>query len=116
MFKPNLYCVIHLSSGASDAYGQPLPSKKVKERCSIIEMNINVEKTSVRADSSASRGSGLEKTVKAVILLESTTKAKLNDVIEIQGNMLRIIGMEPKTSLQGKTDHYRIQAHFWSSV
>ena len=60
MFRPNQNCQIQKSSGKTDVYGMPVPGRKVNERLAVIELNLMAVKSSVRADSSASRGNAQE--------------------------------------------------------
>lgn len=115
MFRPNLTCRIQLSGG-NDVYGQPLPGTYITERCSIIKLMITNEKSSVRADSSASRGNAMELETHSVLLLTPKTKAKIDDVIEINGYKLRIMGMFARHNLNGVLDHYQVEARMWSKA
>ena len=75
MFRPNLTCIISVSSGETDVYGKPMPAKRVTERCAIVKLDIKNTKTSVRADTSASRGNARELIADSVILLTKNTVA-----------------------------------------
>lgn len=116
MFNPNRKCLLQLSSGKTDVYGQPTPSTYVEEGCTIVSMMINNTKSTVRADSSASRGSAMELESKSVLLLTAETQATVDDVIEIDGYKLRIMGMFPRHDIRGKLDHYQVEATFWSKA
>lgn len=113
MFRPNLTCLISSSSG-TDVYGRAMPGVAVTELCAVVNLNIVSNKSSVRADSSASRGSAMEFESNSIILLTVRTKARIDDVIEIDGFKLRIIGMAPCHDVAGKLDHYRAEAQMWS--
>jgi len=115
MFSPNLDCLIQLTSGKTDIYSQPIPGKLVKERCSIIKLMIENEKSSVRADSSASRGSALELETMSTILLTAATRGRIDDIVKLNGYSLRIRGMFPRFDLQGKLDHYQVDVSMWSA-
>jgi len=116
MFRPNQTCRIQLSSGQTDVYGQPLPGRYVTERCAVVKLEISNEKTSVRADSSATRGNALEPLVASVILLPKTTQAKKDGIIEIAGVKLRIMLRHPRYDVSGQLDHYEIHATMWSEA
>lgn len=113
MFKPNQKCRIQLSAG-NDVYGQPKPGVLVTEGCSIVRLMIRNEKSSVRADSSASRGNARELQADAVILLTTSTKAKIDDVIEIGGAKFKISGSFPRHDVNGRLDHIEVHAMIWS--
>lgn len=114
MFRPNLPCRIQLSSGKNDVYAQPIPGSQVSERCAVVKLIISNEKSSVRADSSASRGNAMEEEAMSVILLQSTTKANIDDIVEVSGVKLRIKAKHARYDVSGRLDHYEIQATFWS--
>ena len=114
MFRPNLPCRIQLASGKTDVYGQPTPATFVNERCSIVRLTSRSEKTSVRADSSASRGNARELQADAVILLTIHTKARIDDVVEVSGVKLKITSIFPQHDVNGRLDHYEVEAHIWS--
>jgi len=114
MFRPNQNCLIHKTGGKTDVFGMPLPGVRVKERCAVIELNIRNEKSSVRADTSASRGNAREFQADAKFLLTKTTKAEIDDVIEFADEVFRIAQKFPRHDLQGRLDHYEIVCTFWS--
>lgn len=115
MFRPNQDCVILRSSGKTDVFGMPLPGQRVKERCSVIQLNIRNEKSSVRADTSASRGNARELQVDAKFLLTKTTKAEIDDVIEFGSESFRVAQKFPRHDTQGRLDHYEIVCTFWNN-
>ncbi|MPQ56300.1 hypothetical protein [Duganella sp. FT27W] len=114
MFRPNQHCRIQLSSGKHDIHGQPIPGRYVPERCSVVKLATSNEKTTVRADSSASRGNAQELETTSIILLPANTLAKIDDIIQVAAIKLRIATREPKYDVTGRLDHYRIQATMWS--
>lgn len=116
MFKPNLKCRVQISSGKNDVYGQPIPGRYVNERCAVVKLNLSNEKSSVRADSSASRGNAIEEEAVSVILLPATTQANKDDIIEVAGVKLRISARQPRFDVSGRLDHYEINATMWSEA
>lgn len=114
MFKPNIVCKIYRSSGQTDVYGQPKPSTIVMERCSIIDLNMKSLKTTVRADSSASRGAASEEILDALLLMTKTTKAQIEDVVEVAGVKIRITKKFPRHDIGGKLNHYEVGGMIWS--
>jgi hypothetical protein len=114
MFRANLNCRIQLASGKNTVHGQPIPGRFVRERCAVVKMTVSSEKSSVRADSSASRGNAREPQAESIILLSNLTQAAINDVIEVSSNKLRITSMEPRYDVTGRLDHYEIRATMWS--
>lgn len=113
MFLPNLKCRIQ-KSASKDVYAQSRPGRYVTERCAIVKLVVVSDKTSVRADSSASRGNSREVEISSVILLEATTQANIDDILEVAGARLQITGKSPRYDVAGRLDHYEITAQIWS--
>jgi hypothetical protein len=112
MFRPNQNCVIETSDG-NDVFGMSMPSTKHKERCSVVSLDIREEKSSVRADTSASRGSALEAQTDSKFLLTKTTVADIGDVILYLDMEFRIVGRFPRHDVSGKLDHYEVVCAYW---
>lgn len=115
MFRPNQNCHIQKSSGKNDVYGMPTPGAKVAERLAVIELNIMSEKSSVRADTSASRGNAQEMEVVSKFLLTKKTVAEINDVLIYAGHSFRVKSLFPRHDLQGMLDHFEATCTFWSA-
>ncbi len=116
MFRPNQTCRIQLASGKTDLYGQPTPGRTITERCAVVKLLLTNEKSSVRADSSASRGNANEMQAVSVVLLAPTTRAAIDDILEIAGHKLRIMGYFPRFDVTGRLDHVQVEAHVWSNA
>lgn len=116
MFKPNIACKVHRSSGQTDVYGQPKPTTIIKDRCSIINLNMKSLKTTVRADSSASRGAASEEVLDAFLLMAITTKTQIDDVVEVAGVKIRVTRKFPRYDLIGTLHHYEIGGMIWSEA
>lgn len=114
MFRPNQVCYIRVASGRTDIYGQPLAAFKVREQCAVVRLITTNQPSSVRADSSASRGNAKELVSDSLILLGKATVANIDDLIDIGGSTLRIISKHPRFALNGSLDHYEITASVWS--
>src|SRR3569833_3178731 len=113
MFRPNQRCRIQLSGG-KDVYGQPKPGAYVSEQCSVVKLLITNTKTSVRADSSASRGNARELHADCVLLLRPNTLVKIDDIVEIAEAKFKVSGRFPRHDAAGRLDHVEIHAMMWS--
>lgn len=113
MFKPNNRCRIQLSNGFN-VHGQPVPGAWITEGCSIVKLVVTNEKSSVRADSSASRGNARELVADAVLLLTVKTRARIDDIIEMRGTQYKISGRHERFDAAGRLDHIEIHAMIWS--
>lgn len=114
MFQPNQTVVITQKSGQTDMYGQPKGSTRVKEKCAIVKLEIRNVSTTVRSDSSASRGHGKELVADALLLFTKTTAVQIDDKIEIAGGAFRVIAKHPRFNVAGVLDHYEVSGQIWS--
>lgn len=114
MFRPNIDCVVITTSGKTDVYGKPLLATRRNERCAIVKLNARNVKTAVRADSSASRGSGHEITINAILLMTKTTAVRMDDVVLVSGQQIKVIGVYPLHDINGVLDHFRVEGMAWS--
>lgn len=115
MFRPNQKCSVR-ATDAFDAYGQPVPGLKKKEDCAVVTYRVFNKKTSVRADSSASKGSALELEADLIILLSPKTVAKIDSIVEVLGNRFRISYIEPRLDIAGRIDHYQCGGTYWNEI
>jgi hypothetical protein len=114
MFTPNNTCQLFVSSGKTDVYGQPLPEKTgVTEPCAIVRVTRTEEKTSVRADSSGSRGNAREIIAEAQVLLLPSTVINIDDIVMIGVDQYRVMMKHPQYNIVGVLDHYKIIAAMW---
>jgi uncharacterized Zn finger protein len=113
MFLPNAKCRIQLSTGETNLYGQPKPGRWITEPCTVVKLILKTEHTSVRADTSASRGNAEELLADAKVLLAAHSQAKIGDVIELEGALLRITGMEYRRDAMGRLDHLEAISTIW---
>jgi hypothetical protein len=114
MLRPNLYCTIekHVADG-HNVFGEEVLSPAVREPCAIVKLRHQSQHTTVRADSSGSRGHGDEFLTNNKILLMANTIADLNDKMVIQGVSIRIISKFPRHHINGTLDHYEIEGEIW---
>ena len=113
MLLPNQNCIL-VSRQGNDIYGQPVPGRRSRERCSVVKLEVASEKTSVRTDSSASRGNAHEFQSDAVLLLPAKTIAKINDILIVRGHSLKITMMHPRYNVLGELDHQEVAADVWA--
>lgn len=112
MLRPNQIFIVQ-QQGANDVYGQPTQGLRSRERGSIVKFPTTDVKSSVRTDSSASRGNAHEYQTDAVVLLTNKTQAGLHDFLIIRGFTLRIMMMHPRYSAAGVLDHYECELQIW---
>lgn len=106
MFAPNLIGTIAVIAGR-DIHG--IATFGAPKECpfAMINLNSKSEKTSVRADSSASRGSADELTSqKMKILIPVFVTVGIGDRFVFDGVKYDIISRHPRRSVFGDLDHY----------
>lgn len=106
MFVPNNIARHWVASPALDVYGERSFVGPTDVPCAVVSLNLEVGKTSVRADSSGSRGRAEEEQGIARILFPTFLKLTEKDVIEIAGKTLEVIQVTPRWSVAGKLDHF----------
>jgi hypothetical protein len=107
MFFPR-HVGIFRSLKGRNKYGEPIYTGPIPVRCSIIHLKASSEKTTVRADSSASRGSAEEEIADAKLLLPPALHVFLGDHFTINGFELLVTKIEPRYNVLGKHDHNEI--------
>jgi hypothetical protein len=78
-----------------------------------VRLRHNQNHSSVRADSTASRGAADEDQADSIILLTPTTKAELGDQLEVGGLKVRIVQFHPRYTMAGTLEHYEVHGEFW---
>lgn len=115
LFVPNQRCVIVKMSNM-DVYGEKHVEKRITEQCAILRAKKISSKSSVRADSSASRGNARELTADYWMILMPDTQAEIGDLIEFRGLRLKIMFMHPRFSILGEHDHTEVGCEIWNEV
>lgn len=113
MFRPNQFCIIKAVSGY-DKFGMTAFGPNKRERCAVVKHALSTDKSSVRADSSGSRGNAREITADLIILLSPKTSAQHDAIIEIQNDLFVIKAIEKRFDIRGKLDHYEVLCTYWS--
>lgn len=101
-------CTIVKNAGY-DLYGAELTSTKKRELCGVIELFKSAVFSTVRTDSSASRGAAHENRAVAKLLLSAKTTAEIGDVILIHSYRLKVASKSPQFTSVGKLQHYLIE-------
>lgn len=108
---PHLDCLIAKKIGA-DRYGQPIYGADAPAHVGVVKLSLGAAKTSVRADSSASRGKSEELEADARLLFPSWgSKPEPGDVLTIrvvnEVYRLKIKSVFPRLSVLGQLDHWQ---------
>lgn len=109
----NASCKVQTSTGFN-AFGEPQWGTPTAELCSIVRLQPKMSHTTVRADSSMSRGHGDEAVLGSCrLLLSPTTQARLGSLIELTAGLttirFKVTSMEPRMDALGPIDHYEVE-------
>jgi hypothetical protein len=107
MFIANQKALL-LRRGSTDIYGTAEYMPAVEIRVGVIRLQESSMKTTVRADSSASRGSAMEETTISRILVPAKTVVEQGDEIRIQGFALTVQSIWPRYNIAGRLDHWQL--------
>lgn len=108
MFIPNNTAWIHRVSATRDTRGERTYAKPVRIPCGVVTLNLEIGKTSVRADSSGSRGKAEEQQGTARILFPSYAVIEDLDMVQVAGETLEVIQVMPRWNILGALDHYEV--------
>lgn len=114
MFRPNLKCKLATYEKA-DGYGkrQYGPWKTVP--CAIVKLVQESKKTSVRTDSSATRGTAQEILANARLLFPKYVSLKPGDRVSILGFELTVVSVFPRHNVLGNQDHWEIDFNVYGA-
>lgn len=108
MFFPNTRCDLYSRRTAKDNFGRYTYAPKTSVPCSVIFLDVSVQKSSVRADTSGSRGQAEQFQGDAMLLFPKTLKLAEGDVIFKDDRWLEVVEVEPRRDVIGKLDHYQV--------
>jgi hypothetical protein len=114
MFNPGTPCVIHLTQSKTNVHGEPLPGATVSEKVSVVRIKIKSNRTTA-GSGSATHGSAFEIDEDAMLLFSPTTKAQIDDIVEVASLKLRVVSKSPQFDLNGRLDHHELRLNVWSA-
>lgn len=80
---------------------------------SVVHLNLMSQDSSVRADSSASRGAADELVSEAKFLFTKMADIAIDDLVEIDGIKVEVSAVMPRYNVRGKLDHYEVDGRIW---
>jgi hypothetical protein len=113
MFQPNTHCAIIRIGGKFNSTGEGVELPPINAKCAIVKLEVGVVKTSVRVDSSASRGNAWEGEAVARLLFLPNVEMTRGDRIEIHGYKLMVQSMFPRLHVSGAVDHWQVDCVSW---
>lgn len=114
MFRSNTTCThtrVSIDANGDPIYdmdGEPSYLSPVTIGCSVISLDLALDRTSVRADSSASRGRAEEIGGNAMILVSPVITIFERDLIDIEGSRFEVIAIWPRRRVHGGIHHQEI--------
>lgn len=105
MFRPNSKGMLYRKTGR-DVHGHPAYGAGVECPFAPVNLNIKALKTTVRADSSASRGSADETVSVARILIVPFVVPNRGDRFDFDDMSFEIVSTHGRRSVSGELDHY----------
>ena len=115
MFIPNNKGVLKKFT-SNNQYGEPQYAAGVIVPCGVVHLNKKITKTSIRVDSSASRGASEEFISVSKVLFKSNVIVKPEDRFELAGFTLKAIGIENRYSVSGNLDHFEVDFVEWENT
>lgn len=97
-----------------DLYGEPSYQFSEQVKMGVVSFIDSLEKSSVRADSSASRGKAEIALFDAVFIIPLTANIAKEDVLVVEGKKLRIESVHQRWGLRGRPGHYEVGANIWA--
>lgn len=99
--------------GGLNIYGEPKLQYLRNSTVGVVRFIEGVVQSSVRADSSASRGKADVDTFNAILILPLETDARVDDVIVMEGKKLNVVSLHRRWGLRGRPGHLEIGANIW---
>lgn len=106
MFIPNAICKIRRRTTYNTPYGEPQFESVTTLRYALVRFDTKIDDTTVRADSSATRGNIKEYKASGRILVDKNEKVGYGDLVIIHGKVFSIKEVEPRINVQGALDHW----------
>ena len=96
-----------------DLYGEAKYEFSAQVSMGVVSFIDSMEKSSVRADSSASRGKAEIALFDAVFIIPLTTDISKEDALIVAGKKLRVESIHQRWGLRGRPGHYEVGANVW---
>ena len=108
MFIPNGYCQIRKLLPSFNVYGEPEYGPLETIPFAQVRFDTKIEDSTVRADSSATRGNVKEFHASGRCLVPKTVIPNWGDIFIIHGKTYRCKQVEPRYNVVGQLDHFQV--------
>lgn len=112
MIIPTLKIEHHKVDGF-DLHGQAKLRRLPDVMVCPVRLVFDQQHTTVRTDSAASHGAAMEMTATCVLLAKPKTTIRIEDMLVVMGNKIRVIEKHPRYTVTGHLDHWQIKATAW---
>jgi len=109
MFIPNTRANLHSRKTVKDNFGKYLYTAAISVPCAIVYLNVAVAQSSVRADTSGTRGQSEQNQGDARFLFPKSLKLKVGDVIFKDDHWLEVTEVTARRNVIGKLDHHQVE-------
>jgi len=119
--RPRTPCTLSRKTSTFDRYGREQHKlQRRSTKCAIIHMYNETEKTSVRADSSASRGRSDEQVADGRFLLKPSEQVSTGDLLELKVRggekyVIQINRVFRRPDVEGVIHHIDVEGDIWVS-
>jgi hypothetical protein len=113
MLRPTLSMSI-LRKVGNDLRGQPRLCPIGSELFAPVKLEFSSTHSTVRTDSSGSRGAADEAMGNVIILCVPATKVRLDDQLVIDGHQLRVTKTHKRYTPTGVLDHVQVWCELWA--
>jgi hypothetical protein len=111
LVKLEVPCVIKNKIG-NNLYAEPIFGVARNSLCAVLKLDILRKPTTVRTDSSATRGHADEEEAVSKFLLMADEVISLDDYLFVNGVPLRISSIRYRYNIHKKIDHLEVEASF----
>ncbi|EMA2752290.1 hypothetical protein U2H75_003024 [Escherichia coli] len=99
--------------GIKNVYGEAKLQFVKKTKAGVVKFIQSQEKSSVRADSSGSRGKAHLELFDAVLIVPLEAAVELDDVIIIEKQKIKVSSVHRRWGLRGRPGHLEVGANIW---
>ena len=94
---------------STDVYGQPIYGPAKPSKCAVLKLLKSRQPTTVRTDSSGTRGHADEVIADAHLLMLATEPLDLDDFIEVSGFTIRVSAIRHRYDTGNTFDHKEVE-------
>lgn len=104
-----------LRRSGRNVYGQASYAPAVEIDCAIVKLTRDGERTSRRADASATIGAAREEVSAGRILVLPHESVAIGDVIEVASMKVEVAAVHPMHDACGYLDHWQLELRSWQA-